>query len=219
MSLITIGALEVGEDEARQWLTDYFDADVNQTAPKPYAYPAYDTFDAGSKPDELNDGDLLAPGMLNAAPTIAAFYSLQRIREHLQQRLAAIGTTLTLADAVSDGSVDALLGGLVDILDAKPRPYGVRLTTLLKVLHRKRPLFVPLYDQYVKACYLGVGDQFPVQRRRSIPTADYCVEIAKAINEDLISQNTAFTELAAALPANIPPLRVIDVLAWKAGRR
>jgi len=73
------------------WLTDYFNADVNQTARKPYAYPAYDTFDAGSKPDEVNDGDLLAPRMLNAAPTIAAFYSLQRIRRPLRRMLSATG--------------------------------------------------------------------------------------------------------------------------------
>lgn len=219
MAFITVGAREVSHDEARQWLTEYFDEETNRKAKDPYAYPAYDEFNAGSGPNKLNDGDLLAPGMLNAAPTITAFYSLQRIREHLQQRLTTIDVSLTLADAVNDGSVGALLGGLVDVLDAKDRPYGVRLTTLLKILHRKRPLFVPLYDKYVKACYLGKGDQFPVQRRRSRTTADYCVDIAKAINEDLTLQDAAFTELASVVPAGISPLRVIDILVWKAGRR
>lgn len=218
MSFITVGALEVGEADARRWLTDYFDADVNRTARKPYAYPAYDTFDAGSGPDELNDGDLLVSGMLNAAPTIAAFYSLQRVRKHLQQRLATIDTGLTLAQAVDDGRVDALLGGLVDVLDAEPRPYGVRLTTLLKTLHRKRPLFVPLYDRFVKACYVGTGDDFPIQRRRTIPTADYCVDLAKAIDRDIRSQAPAFASLASTVPVGTTPLRVIDILAWKLGR-
>jgi len=187
-------------------------------ARKPYAYPAYDTFDAESGPDELNDGGLLAPGMLNAAPTIAAFYSLQRMRKHLQQRLAAIDTALTLAQAINDGSVDALLGGPVDVLDATPRPYGVRLTTLLKVLHRKRPLLIPLYDRFVKACYVGTGDDFPIQRRRTIPTPDYCVDLVKAINRDITSQQPAFATLASTVPVGTPPLRVIDILACKLGR-
>ncbi len=101
MPLITVGAREVTSDQARNWLTDYFDAAKNRKDRKPYAYPAYDKFNAGSTPNELNDGDLLAPGMLNAAPTIAAFYSLRNARGHLQQRLATID-------------------GLVDVLDAEP---------------------------------------------------------------------------------------------------
>ena len=156
--------------------------------------------------------------MLNAAPTIAAFYSLQRAREHLQQRLATIDTSLTLTEAIIDGSVEALLGGLVDVLDAKPRLHGVRLTTLLKVLHRKRPLFVPLYDRFVRACYVGTGDRYPIPYRRTVRTSTYCVDLAKAINHDLTSQEAAFTTLRSAVPDGTPPLRVLDVLAWKVGR-
>lgn len=203
MSGITVGGRQVPHSQAQQWIGGYFGAARNRTLRKPYAYPAYDEFNAGSTPNELNDGDLLAPpGMLHAAPTIAAFYSLRGVREHLQQRLAAIDESLTLSDAVDDGRVDALLGGLVDLPDAKPRPYGIRLTTLLKVLHRKRPLFVPLYDRFVQACYVGPeedGDSIPY--RKTVRTSTYCGDIARAIGDDITSQRTVFLELAAALPA------------------
>ncbi len=51
------------------------------------------------------------------------------------------------------------------------RPPGVRLTKLAKVLHRKRPRLLPLYDRYVRACYcLPDGDRpavIPAVRGRS----------------------------------------------------
>ncbi len=59
----------------------------DQHSASPYAYPAYDTYDSGSGPFELNDGDLLAPALLNAAPTVRAFYSLQRVRPQLIEAL------------------------------------------------------------------------------------------------------------------------------------
>jgi len=67
----------------------------------PYAYPFYDRMDTGSGPDELDDGDLLAPVLLNVPVTIVAFRSLQAMRNNLQGGLAHIPTTLTLQDAVA----------------------------------------------------------------------------------------------------------------------
>lgn len=97
----------------------------------------------GSGPDELNDGDLLAPLLLNAGPTMAAVYSLQVVRPALEAGLAAIRRDLTLQTAVACGRHGPLLEGLIGVLDAPARVPGIGLTKLTKVLHRKRPLFVP----------------------------------------------------------------------------
>lgn len=216
MREIYVGARTVSQVDAERWIVEYFDEASNRTTNKPYAYPAYDALDTGSSPNELNDGDLLAPTLLNAAPTIAAFYSLQSARGRLQEALGQIDPELTLAEAVANSTVDRLLGNLVAVLDDR-RLYGVRLTTLLKVLHRKRPKFVPLYDRFVKMCYVGSTVSHPVTYRRSVPTATYALDVARAICNDIESQAVEFRRLSDIAPG-IPPLRLIDVLAWKLGR-
>jgi hypothetical protein len=84
---IRIGAHLVDYQTAHRWVMEYFNADVNFTAKRPFAYPAYDKLQTGSVPDKLNDGDLLAPAMLNAAVGVAGLYSLQRIRPQLEEAL------------------------------------------------------------------------------------------------------------------------------------
>src|SRR3712207_5998495 len=134
--LIRIGGRCCSTTEAEGWITDYF-SPKNRTSPAPYAHPAYDLYDSGSGPFGLNDGDLLAPALLNAAPTMRAFYSLQRVRPDLIKALKQVPLDVTLADAVAGQTMPQLLGNLVAVLDGPERPGGVRLTTLLKVLHRK----------------------------------------------------------------------------------
>jgi len=66
---------------------EYFNAAENFTAKRPFAYPAYDDLWTGSGPDEVDDGDLLAPGMLSAPIDVAGLYGLQRIRPRLKAAL------------------------------------------------------------------------------------------------------------------------------------
>jgi hypothetical protein len=215
--MIRVGGRSTVMIEAKGWISEYFTLE-NQHSASPYAYPAYDSYDSGSGPFELNDGDLLAPALLNAAPTVRAFYSLQRVRPQLMEALAHIPVGLTLTDAVAAGTMPALLGDLVAVLDGPEPVPGVRLTTLLKVLHRKRPVFIPLYDQFVGACYLGSGDDFPVHRVRQRSWRDYAVAVAAAVSKDLTDQPAALAELQELAP-QVSTLRILDVLAWKVGRR
>ena len=215
--LIRIGGRSASVTEAEGWIAEYSTPE-NLTRARPYAHRAYDTYDTGSGPSELNDGDLLAPALLNAAPTVRAFYSLQRVCPQVTSALARIPVDLTLQDAVAAGTMPALLGDLAAVLDGTPRPAGVRLTTLLKGLHRKRPHFVPLYDQFVGACYLGAGEAFPVSRVRRRSWRDYAVAVAAAVSDDLSAQEAAFADLHRLAP-QVTTLRLLDVLAWKLGRR
>jgi hypothetical protein len=214
--LIRIGGRSCSTTDAERWITEYFSPE-NRTSSTPYAHPAYDEYDSGSGPFELNDGDLLAPALLNAAPTMRAFYSLQSVRSQLTDALARTPVELTLQDAAAVGTAPALVGDLAAVLDATPRPPGVRLTTLFKVLHRKRPLLVPLYDQFVRACYVG-DSAFPVHRVRSRSWRNYAVAVATAVNQDLSTQEEAFADLHRLAP-QVTQLRLLDVLAWKVGRR
>jgi len=213
---VQIGGRTVDYDRATRWIDVYFDAKANRVARKPYAYPAYDGLITGSGPEELNDGDLFAPTALNAAPTIAALYSLQSVRDDLEAGLGQVPTDLTLEAAVADGTLENRLGNLVSVRDRDGGLRGVRLTTLLKVLHRKRPLFIPLYDQFVKMCYVGPKPAFPIPSRSRSTTAAYAIRLAQLMCRDM--ESPTFARVAGAAPTDVSPLRVLDVLAWRLSR-
>jgi hypothetical protein len=183
--------------------------------------PYLDRFESGC-PDlrceaQDRDGDLLPPTLLNAAPKIAAFFSLQSAREQLEAGLWATPTSVTLGAAVEDASLARRMQTLVGILDG-PSLRGVKLTTLTKVIHRKRPAFMPLHDKFVKACYVGTQESFPMHLDRHRTWVQYWVIMATAIERDLGNQVDICAHLGALAGENVAALRVLDVVAWKAGK-
>lgn len=202
---------------ANRWISSYFDAEANRASKQTFAYPAYDRYDSGSADDELNDGDLMAPALLNVRPSIAAFYGLQAIRGQLEEGLAATATAVSLRSAVHDGSLKDRIRPFVGMLDSGA-PHGVQLTTLTKVLHRKRPTFMPLHDRYVRACYLGADAPYPLRRTKSRTWVDYWAAMMVAIHDDLESQADEWADLARLAGDLVSSLRVLDVVAWNAGR-
>ncbi|MFE2541714.1 DUF6308 family protein [Actinacidiphila glaucinigra] len=222
---VRVGAFTVSMDAAERWIGEYFDEAANRdTASRrgrehsPYAYPVYDRYQAGSGPAELTDADLLAPLLLNAAPSLKAVFNLQQVRNRLEEALAAVPTSLSLTDAVAQGVHRDYLGALFGVLDQQ-KLHGVRLTTLAKILHRKRPALIPLYDSKVKACYCGRAAKYLVRPvGPSAPDAPFYIEIATCIANDLAEHAEQWARLAARAPADVSLLRVFDVVAWQHGK-
>jgi len=146
MSELTIGNRSVTTGDATQWVSDYTTTPKDPN--KPYGYPWYDTYDTGDSP-LLVDGDLLAPVLLNVRPSIAAYRSLKGMTEQLNLILREIPTDSSLL-TTEDLSV---IGRLYKPLDDENDSHGVRGTTLAKVLHRKRPNLIPLFDVEIRKCY------------------------------------------------------------------
>lgn len=222
--LLRVGGRQVETDAAARWITRYFDETANREAAanrtgRVYAYPAYDRLATCSGPNELNDGDLLAPLVLNAGPTIEAVYSLQRIRPVLERGLAAIPADLTLQTAVKQGWHTRLLGELARVLDPFGALPGVQLTTLAKILHRKRPLVIPLFDDNVKRCYWTSKptDGYPMTKVLGRPDGVFFPLFASFIAADLARQDETWKELALLAPVGVSRLRLFDVVAWQTG--
>lgn len=222
--ILEVGGLDITVERAAELVRHYFDEAGSRKAAsavkgRPFAYPAYDRMVTGSGPGELNDGDLLAPLLLDARPTIAAVYSLQAVRPTLEAGLAAIPLDLTLRSAVHEGrgAHRTLIKGLFGVLDAPGGVRGVGLTTLTKVLHRKRPLFLPLFDRRVKVCYYGSGDKWPMRPVSGRTTAEFFTRLAECMVDDLDSRPDEWAAVAKEAPADVPLLRVLDVVAWTRG--
>ncbi|MEU8968137.1 DUF6308 family protein [Streptomyces monashensis] len=222
--LLHIGGRSVTVTAAAEWVTRYFDENANRHAAASrsrnvYAWPAYDRLNTGSGPNELNDGDFLAPGMLNAAPSITAMYSLQKARGALERALAAVPVDLSLEAAVKQKLHRELLGDLVRVLDPRWSLPGVQLTILSKILHRKRPLLIPLFDRNVHNCYWATHPTpgYPMHVVRDRPDAESFPLLAEHLARDLTSQREVWARLAAFMPADVTPLRLLDAIAWGLG--
>lgn len=191
------------------------DAEKYLAGTQPYGYPAYDAFEAGAGPWSLSDGDFLAPALLNVTVRVRAFYSLAAARGRLEAWLARVPSDARLIDASQD-EVD-LLGELFGVLD-EGLP-GVGGTILAKIMHRKRPAFLPLYDRYIWWCYVGV-DGAPIRRDRHRTWAEFMPLLAAAMKNDLEREGVWLTQVAslATGPVPITALRALDIIAWQGGR-
>lgn len=208
-SRLRIGGVTVDRVQARA------DAKRYLSGQHASGYPAYDSFDAGAGPWRLSDGDLLAPALLNVTMRIPAFYALSAAKPRLEQWLRKAPVDARL---VESGTEDLkLLADLFAIIDDGEVP-GVGGTTLAKVMHRKRPAFVPLHDRYVWRCYVSQGGPVPPERHRTWQV--YMPLLAAAMVEDMRREGDWLTEIAAlaAGPVPVTTLRALDIVAWRAGR-
>ncbi|WP_418960365.1 DUF6308 family protein [Streptomyces tritici] len=219
---VRVGGRSVALDQATQWIGQYFDAEANRAAAvaakgRPYAFPVYDRMDTGSGPNELNDGDLPAPALLNATPKLHAVLNLQAVRPALEAVLTAIPPRLTLQDAVASGVHAEPLRRIGCLLDSPTPIRGVGGTILMKIMHRKRPLFLPLYDTQVFACYCGSGDRYPIKKSPQRTWAQFFPLLGDAVARDLNEQPETWKTLRGCVPDDVSVLRVLDVVAWNLG--
>jgi hypothetical protein len=207
---IQVGTRSVSTEQAFAWAQTYL-ADIDGR----WAYPAYDGYCGGQLPDQLDQADLLAPILLNVPVKLRTYYGLLGLIEHLNSVLKDIPVDADLRSASPEEL--HLLGRLFSVLDDE-RPHGVRATTLAKVLHRKRPGLIPLYDRQVRTCYRE-GPDAPVPFDASRSWQDCIVLLAVAMQKDLMRHEDAWmnmTKIARTVP--ITPLRALDIIAWHAGQ-
>lgn len=107
---------------------------------------------------------------------------------------------------------------LFDVLEEAPAD-NVKLTTLSKVLHRKRPELLPLFDAKIRYCYTDrAGAPVPPKNNRS--KRDYRLAWLEALQHDFHRQYEQWQEIAAIAPGpKISPLRALDIIGWELGRR
>jgi len=177
-----------------------------------WAYPAYDSY-PGHPGVDLGRADLLAVSLLHAhQKPVSTYYSMEALLQVLNARLADPAIRGSLANA-GPATMDALanLFGVLD--DYKPRHVG--LTKLTKVLHRKRPELIPLYDENIRVCYMRSG---VIPRVKNRSWKEFSLLLLSAMQRDLVSQMDGWREIAAlAHSPAITPLRALDIIGWHLG--
>lgn len=211
MTILRVGGAAVELDEAKQWATTYL-----VERPGTSAYPTYDGY-PGFCGECVGKQDLLAIALLSVSNNpIPAYYGLEALLGPMNERLNNSDITGDLASA-SPETIDAMVN-LFGILEEHPTSH-VRLTTLSKVLHRKRPKLLPLFDKNIAYCY-SECDGAPVPYLDGRSYADYRREWVTALQDDLKSQLPYWEEIASLAPGPpITPLRALDIIGWELGNR
>ncbi|MET3807491.1 hypothetical protein ABIB25_004517 [Nakamurella sp. UYEF19] len=209
-SVLRIGGVEINRGSALESARSYLSRRDR------FGYPAYDSFGSEGGPWQISDADFVAPVLLNAEMNSRTFYALAAIRPHLERWLVDIPLDARLVEA---GPTElARLGELFAVLDSDDLPVNARGSILAKVMHRKRPAFIPLYDRFVDYCYRGTDDA-PISRDRKRTWQEFLPMLGQAIITDLRDGREFFAEVAAlATRPVITPLRALDIVAWHAGR-
>jgi hypothetical protein len=208
---IRVGSQHVTARDALRWAEIYLEQREHESS-----YPAYDGYRAGQRADPLDGPDLLAPVLLNVPLTLQAYHGLDGLRENLNAGLAGIPSDANLE--IASCSQMTLVGRLFGVLD-RGRPPGVRATLLTKILHRKRPGLIPLYDRQVRACY-QTGREAPVPLDPDRSWENWIILVAQAMKEDLLRHQQLWLDITKLARTAVPitPLRALDIVAWHAGQ-
>lgn len=208
--MIRLGGVEIDRAAALQGASHYLGRRRHR-----FGYPAYDAFDSGSGPFRLGDADFLAPVLLNVKVSVKDFYALSDLRPWLDDWLARVPVDARLAEA---GPAELeLLGELFGVLD-RPAKERARGSILTKVMHRKRPAFVPLYDRHVDYCYRG-ATAAPLAKDPRRSWGVFLPQLGAALIADLSREAQLLAEVVALAPSPpITSLRALDIVAWQVGR-
>lgn len=210
--MITVGGLSAPRAELKQYAMQYL------RGPGLWAYPAYDGYE-GSGTSTVREADLMAINLLNAGQKpLQSFYTLKRLLDPINERLADPRLKGSFAEAGQD-AIDAI-ADLIGILDDFAPTPQVRLTKLLKVLHRMKPELIPLYDQNIWRLYLQLGTR-PVPRVKGRSYWDFALAWLPVLQEDLCRHMDFWQEIAGLADPKVPitPLRALDICAWKMGEK
>ncbi|WP_444664285.1 DUF6308 family protein [Cellulomonas sp. CW35] len=208
---VRVGARSTTVDDAFVFVRRYLNAPEER-----WSYPAYDEY-PGAATDLLGPQDLFAPELLNAGLNLGSYYAFLSVLDEVNAALAAVPTGVAL-DEAENVAVTAV-ADLIGVLDDPSIP-GVKLTKLSKVLHRKRPSLIPLYDEQIRRCYQD-GDGAPVPAANRT-WREFATLWLGAVQADLASQLDVWRALAALTPPGGPtitPLRALDIVGWRLGSR
>ena len=197
------GTLEVEHPD--QVLLDHLDTRNS------WSYPAYDRLVTNGSA-VLVDGDLLAPNLIGAEVDRGRFLLLRE----LLPRIAGVADLPPVALQDADDATLEQVAALFAVLDEAPYAgRGVRGTIVSKVLHRKRPDLVPLYDSRIFESYTAPG---AIERSAHRSWRDSMTLLLRQMRADLQAEADGFdalVEVAAAAGAELTRLRILDILIWR----
>jgi hypothetical protein len=190
--------------QAGRYLDTYYGKpDARNPNREPYAGAYFDSWARGQEdPNRFTADDLIAVSFLSVVvPPLAARELLDRRATEFNNLLADVGPDRDLAyesDPVTEGQAASQLYHAVKAL------HGVGRTITSKLLARKRPRLIPIYDSVVARVSV-IGDF-------------HWEPLRDALRRDGLQQRLELLRDDAGLPQDTSALRVLDVVTWMEGK-
>jgi hypothetical protein len=212
---LRVGKFNVSRQNAVEIVRRYIAEPNPLDRRKAHAFDVYDAYRAQDRFAPLDQADLLAPVLLDVPNlSVSAYRWLTGQLAPLNRALDRIGTEASLSDPDPD------LGPLADLfslLDDTSRD-GIRMTILSKILHRKRPRMIPLWDTHSLTCY-SRGEACPVPEQRGGTRQEYALDVTRAMHADLRAGKPLWEEVARlSTGRELTELRALDIVAWTLGK-
>ena len=191
---------------------DNLSAYFNETLPRSYSGRRFEALaGGGDRPttrDMITADDLVAVRMLSVTvPAEASIGLLEgELGEQISGLLAQIPTDVELGtdramDLVADGQAADRAWRL---LDEQP---GIDFVIAGKVIARKRPHLIPVYDQVIR-CLYGKPDKVWLRLHRRLAT-----------DCGVLRDELALLRARTGFPPTVSLLRVLDIVLWMHHRR
>jgi len=177
-------------------------------APETWAYRYFDLVD--SDPSCVTSVDVLAAGALHSGLSRDDLDRFWDHRSDLDEWLSGLPLDIALADAPA-GVVEHLttLGLLAN------GAFGSSISLTSKVLHRKRPLLIPLLDREIIDWYRPVTGE-----RRAVFAWEPLIRSLQhdlAVNADVLAKIA--TQLDVELGRRLSDVRIVDIAIWMGGQK
>lgn len=182
-------------DQALRYLQTYYG--------RPYTGSFFDGWaQSANDPDRITADDLIAVSFLSVVvPPMAARELLDTRADEFGKLLEAVGPDRDLADQTEPIDEDQPASHLYAAVRGL---HGVGRTIGSKLLARKRPRLIPIYDSVVaRVCSVGHYHWEPLRN---------------ALYEDDLQQRLVELHRSAGLGPEVSALRVLDVVAWMEGK-
>jgi len=199
----------IQDDRAVHDLSRYFGVDAPSGTAPTYTGGRFEALGGGGDRPEtagrVTSDDLVAVQMLSVqVPGPVALELLEGdLGEQVAHHLTAIPTDVAVSDAAAAGLIGPT-GPAVAAWRLLERPYDMGWVTAGKLMARKRPQLIPVWDRVVR-CAMG----FP-------PPQAVWLWFHQRMSADEGALTRALTAVrgAAGVPPSVTTLRTLDVVVW-----
>jgi hypothetical protein len=164
------------------------------------------------KDDELRVVEIALSTMLNSRISGNTAGVIFRKKQAVKEALAAVPPDVDLLDVEAGDELpgaDGISRAITAMCDIK----RVKLSVSTKILHKKRPGMLPIFDSVVESQYYPRW--CPSVRGRS--WGDYAVALLKVVHRDMVSVASELRDLQHELHERgtpLAPCRILNALTW-----
>jgi hypothetical protein len=176
-------------------------------------YPMYDGVPVPHD-NELRVPEIALSTMLNSRISGNTAGAVWQARRPVEEALPGIPDANLLAvepDELLPGAE-----GLRAAVDAVCSVKWAKLAVATKILHKKRPGLVPIFDGYVERQYKRAVPQ--EERWRRAGWGRYCLALTRLVHRDMLNARQTLVQLSTELADNgtpMTPCRILNALTWK----